>query len=88
MARRQDLTKIQIELDQAEAKYNRTLAEYQEDPDDEKLAARYRMAKSDLAVKRRTWKVHREQIRAATAGEGDATARPESLAVSSKVREG
>ena len=83
MARKQDLTKIRIEYDKANAKYTKTVAAYQADPTNELITKRYRKAKSDLAVARRTYNIHRDQIRADA--EGDAAPKLKAIAAKPTV---
>ena len=82
MARKQDLTKVRIDYDKATDKYTKAVALYQADPADALAEKRYRKAKNDLAVARRTYKIHREQIRGET--EGDGVASPEAIGVKSR----
>jgi hypothetical protein len=84
MARKQDLTKVRIDYDEANAKFTKTVADYQADPDDALLEKRYRKAKNDLAVARRTYKIHREQIRGDSGGDG--VAEPEAIGVKAPTK--
>ena len=71
-AKRQNSTSAKIELDKAQARFNRVNLEYQKDPDDTRTRNAYRKAKTDLAAARTLWRTNRAGS-AAAAGNGVAT---------------
>ena len=84
VSRKQNAAAAEINYKQAQAKYNRVLLEYQKNPDDEKATAAYRKAKTALAHSRTVWRTWRIE----NLDEGDAIAKPPTIAASAAVRKG
>ena len=84
-SRKQNASAAKINLDRAQAKFNRLNLEYQNDPhDDDRALDAYRKAKTELAFARgvdRTWRIENP-------GEGDAIAKPPTIAATAAVKKG
>ena len=59
MATRKQTTGAKIDLDKAQARFNRVNLEYQKDPDDMRKLNAYRKAKTELAEARTGWRTYR-----------------------------
>ncbi len=84
VSRKQNASAAKINFDQAQARFNRLNFEYQADPDDPKAAAAYRDAKTKLAHARTVWRTWRIE----NPGEGDAIAKPPTIAATAAVKKG
>ena len=60
--KRQNSTGAKINLDKAQARFNRVNLEYQKDPDDTRKRNAYRKAKTELAEARRAYRLLRTSI--------------------------
>ena len=80
--KRQNSTALRIELDKAQARFNRVNLEYQKDPDDTRKRNAYRKAKTDLAVARTGWRAYRAAFPDAA---GDAVAEVTSIGATTTI---
>ena len=80
--KRQNSTATRIELDKAQARFNRVNLEYQKDPDDTRKRNAYRKAKTDLAVARTTWRAYRDAFPDSA---GDAVAEVTSIGATTTI---
>ena len=81
MATRKQSTGAKIELDKAQARFNRVNLEYQKDPDDTRKTNAYRKAKTDLAEARTMWRLNRVD----SAAVGDAVAEVTSIGATTTI---
>ncbi len=81
-AKRQASTSAKIELDKAQARFNRVNLEYQKDPDDTRKRNAYRKAKTDLAATRTMWRTNRAESAAAA---GNGVAKVTSIGATTKI---
>ena len=84
-SRKQNATAAEINYKQAQAKFNRLNLAYQELPDDTRTRNAYRKAKTDLAEARSVYRVWRTEI---TIAEGDAIAKPPTIAATATIKKG
>jgi hypothetical protein len=82
---KQNQAASKINMDRAQATFNRRNFEYQADPDDPKKMAAYRTAKTKLAEARSVWRIWRPDTEP---GENDAIAKPPTIAARASVRKG
>ena len=81
-SRKQNSRTAKIEVDKAQARFNRVNLAYQEDPDDTRKLNAYRKAKTELAEVRR---VHRLLRVDTAAGDGDGVAEVTSIGATSTI---
>ena len=79
--KRQNSTSAKIELDKAQARFNRVNLEYQKDPEDTRTRNAYRKAKTELAAARTQWRANRASSTAA----GNGVAKVKSIGATTKI---
>ncbi len=85
-SRKQNATASEINYKRAQATFNRLNLEYQNDPhDDDRALDAYRKAKTELAAARSVWRAWRTEI---TIMEGDAIAKPPTIAATATIKKG
>ena len=80
--KRQTSTSAKIELDKAQARFNRVNLEYQKDPDDTRTRNAYRKAKTELAAARTVWRLNRA---GSVAAAGNGEAKVKSIGATTKI---